>query len=116
MNLKQLYDFLFSLYDYADYLADNISPENMDNNSYFMSLIYIEEMMDSYGRGLIHRTALSINASDTESLAEAHRRIDLLRKRIRDLRSRYDFNGTSSGKDVVQYKLEKITRDYGKRL
>lgn len=106
MDQKQLYDFLFRLYDYADHLADSIKPNNPDNNNFYISLIYIEEMMDSYGRGLINETAHQINQNDRDSLKEAHRRIDLLRQRINQLRDEFDFD------DVVTGKTEKLLRDW----
>lgn len=109
MDQKQLYDFLFELYDYADYLADRIQPNNPDNNNYFMSLIYIEEMMDAYGRGLINEAAHEIDQNDRDSLKEAHRRIDLLRQRINELRSTFAFD------DVVTGKTQKLLRDWGPR-
>lgn len=107
MSPKELYDFLFKLYDYADYLAEEIKPGNYDNKNYYMSMIYIEEIMDSYGRGLINSAAHQLDENDRDSLREAHKRIDALRQKIYDLKQSYDFE------DVVAGKTEKLTRDWG---
>jgi hypothetical protein len=109
MHGKKVYDFLFDLYDYADYIAGEIQPGNADNASYFMTLIYIEDIMDTYGRGLIHTTA--INSADpgidpSEALHEAHRRIDLLRERILSLKTEYNLGAT------VQQFTDKINRNW----
>ncbi len=110
MDAQTLFKFLFQLYDYADYLADNIRPDGFDNKNYFMSLLYIEEMMDSYGRGLISRTARDINENDSKSLSDAHRRIDLLRGRIRQLQTQYGFD------DVINVKTQKLLQDWNEGL
>lgn len=113
MNNTELINFLFQLYDYADYLAQNIRPENnpIDNNNYFMSLIYIEEMMDSYGRGLIMKAAHD-DENYEQYRDEAHRRIGILRSKITELRNTYEFTDTTRGLDVIQYKTEKLLRDW----
>lgn len=106
MDSKKLHDFLFQLFDYADYLVEEINPNNPDNNNYFMSLIYIEDMMDKYGRGLISKTGRELNPEDTESLEDAHRRIDYLREKINLLKDIYDFNG------VVSKRSDSLIRDW----
>lgn len=106
MDSKKLYDFLFQLFDYADYLVEEINPNNPDNNNYFISLVYIEDIMDKYGRGLISKTGRELNPEDTESLEEAHRKIDFLRKKINALKTAYDFNG------VVINRTESLIRDW----
>ena len=106
MDTKKLHDFLFQLFDYADYLVNEINPNNRDNNEYFLSLIYIEDIMDKYGRGLISETGRELNPEDTESLNEAHRRIDDLREKINSLKSEYNFSG------VVSRRAESLIRDW----
>lgn len=104
MKGKQLHDFLFTLYDYADTVAELIQPEiqgsigaraqtHHDNAKFFLTLIYIEWIFDTYGRDLISRAATESRELDAQaSLSEAHRRIDLLRQRIDSLAHQYDFN------------------------
>ncbi len=117
MDPKQLHDFLFSLYDYADYLADTISSQNDTdyNNSYYMSLLYIEDMMDKEGRMLIRRAADQITGDGHDSLSEAHHRLDLLRKRISDLRKEYSFIESASGRDIVEVRTESLVRDWSNK-
>lgn len=95
MKEKELRNFLFQLYDYADYLADKIQPGNLDNNNYFLTLVFIERFFDSIGRGEIHRAEVDSNDTTLDpqkSLSEAHRRLDLLRDRIDALSKEYDFD------------------------
>lgn len=106
MDEQTLHDFLNKMYDYADYLAAAIQPENRDNGSYFMSLIYIEDILDSYGRGLILSSAKQIGLDGSAELSEAHRRLDLLRGRIHDLAQQYNFD------DDLLRKSEKFKRDW----
>lgn len=88
MQPKQVHDFLFQLYDYADYLADRIEAGDPESRMFFLSLVFIEKMFDTYGRGLISESAHNANdpaLSGSESLTEAHRRVDVLRARIDQL-------------------------------
>lgn len=106
MGSKNVHVFLFQLYDYADYLAGKIQPGNSDNGNYFISLLYIEEMMDSYGRSLICASAKDAGADESAALSEAHRRIDLLRGRIQSLYQEFDFD------EILERKTEKLLRDW----
>lgn len=95
MQGKELLDFLFHLYDYADDLADRIKPGEFDNVNYFMTLIFFEKYFDSIGRSEIHQAAEDANDPNInphKELSEAHRRIDLLRKRIQNISQEYDFD------------------------
>jgi hypothetical protein len=93
MQPKELHDFLFKLYDYADYLIAELTKGNCsDANVYIASLVYIEDMMDTYGRSLVSQSMITLGADQGESLAEAHRRIDHLRQDMMQLRKEYDFN------------------------
>ena len=97
MHGKQLHDFLFQLYDYADSLAEQIQPGNQDNGNYFLTLVMIEGFFDRVGRGEIHKSAGEAEGQGLDahqSLSEAHRRIDLLRSKIAALRDTYDFDET----------------------
>lgn len=88
MQPKQIHDFLFQLYDYADYLADRIEAGDPESRMFFLTLVFIEKMFDTYGRGLVSESAEEANdptLDRSESLKEAHRRIDVLRARIDQL-------------------------------
>lgn len=107
--------FLLELFDYADYIADRIQPNSLDNSSYFLTLVYIEDIMDAYGRGLIYRSLKNsdeVKASATQS--EAVQRLELLRGRIRSLSQQYDFDDTLThcGKGMYQdwHKLDQWPR------
>lgn len=107
MRGKELHDFLFKLYDYADQLADKIQPENPDNGRIFIAIVLIEKFFDGIGRGEIHAAAIEAQDLDPRtSLAEAHRRIDLLRARISDLCKTYDFD------DSLRYAGETLVTDW----
>lgn len=109
MNGKQLHDFLFQLYDYADTLADKIEPGNVDNGKYFLSLVAIEQMFDTYARGLVSESARQSNDPslvDSESLKEAHQRIDKLRERIHGLSKLYNFD------DVLDRERDRLGREW----
>lgn len=93
MQAEELHNFLFELYDYADYLADQITPDNDRNSAYFLNLVYIEKLFDTLGRGKIYDAAKEMGETDPgKSLSEAHRRIDKLRERIAGFVEQYDFD------------------------
>lgn len=106
MRSEELHDFLFQLYDYADYLADQIKPGNPDNESYFLTLIFIEKFFDRTGRSEVSKAAKESEGDELDSrksLAEAHKRIQLLRGRIRALAQEYDFDKTldRAGREIA---------------
>ncbi len=92
MQPQQLHDFLFQLYDYANWLGDQIDAGATDTESYFTSMVYIEEMLDVYGRGLINESARSMSLDGRESLKKAHEKIDALRTRIATIRNAKDID------------------------
>lgn len=97
MQGKELHDFLFQLYDYADQLGDKIQPGAHDNGSYFMMMVFIEKYFDSIGRFDIKQAAEAANdpsIDPQQSLSLAHQRIDALRSRIAQLVEQYDFDPT----------------------
>lgn len=105
MQGKELHDFLFKLYDYADSVADKIQPWETENNNHFLTLVLIESYFDRVGRGEIRKAAEQANSKDInprDSLAEAHRRIDLLRNRMSMLSKEYDFNEVLDGWNLQQ--------------
>ena len=97
MQGKKLYDFLFDLYDFADYMGDRIEPDDFFSSKYFITMVLIEEFFDLIGRGEIKKAAevARDNGHDidpSEALSEAHRRIDALRERILKFSQQYDFD------------------------
>ena len=112
MHGKELHDFLFQLYDYADDLADRIQPGNFDNGNHFLALVFIEKYFDRIGRGEINKAAKESNSKNldsSKSLSEAHRRIDLLRNRISALAQEYDFDET------LEYASKQIASEWLKQ-
>lgn len=107
MHGKELHDFLFRLYDYADDIASRIQPGNPENSNYFMALVRIESYFDTMGRMEISRAAKDAAAEGIDpsaSLQEAHKRIDLLRTRMQTLAAQYDFN------DSLDYASRELAR------
>ncbi len=96
MQSKQIHDFLFQLYDFADYLADQIELGNQDSQMYFLTITFIEKLFDAYGRGLINECSYDMgsdgNSDKTYSLKHAHQRIDLLRARINEVKVGRNFD------------------------
>jgi hypothetical protein len=97
MNNAQLHDFLFDLYDFADTIAAKIQPGEPENNSYFMTLVYIEDIMDKYGRGLVLDAAQTADPPTTDPqalLRTANERLNQLRERIETLAREYNMGET----------------------
>jgi cell fate (sporulation/competence/biofilm development) regulator YmcA (YheA/YmcA/DUF963 family) len=92
MQPTDFHTFLFQLYDYADYLADQISADSHENGNYLMAMLYIEAIMDSIGRLQIHQAAKDAGLDASASLKQAHARIDTLRERITLLMQQTDFS------------------------
>lgn len=97
MDEKPLYAHIFNLLDYADVVYPLITADAQDKEGYFMTLVFIERVLDNYGRGFV-----SVSARDSgmheeyvkEMLHLANRRMDELRANIRKLSQIYDFDET----------------------
>lgn len=110
MNKWPSSDYIFTLLDFADELVPRINDGEMFKHQYFMTLIQIEYVLDSYGRGLVLYEAREQGRPDAEALfKEAERRMDALRLTIRRLAQTYDFD------DTIRQYTEMISRDW-KRL
>lgn len=110
MQGKELHDFLFQLYDFADILADKIEHGTSDNlGAQFLTLVYIEQIFDMYGRDLISQSAREASLDSGVALSEAHRRIDLLRARIQNLVETHNFN------ESLRQASEKILHEWSKK-
>lgn len=98
MPSQELHNFLFKLYDFADYIADEIeSGRTQDVGGYFLTLVYIEQIFDRYGRGLIRNSSIAAGSTQDEAsvaLGLAHKRIDSLRNRLETLVENGNFDKT----------------------
>ena len=67
----------------------------MDANPIFMTLVHIEEVLDTYGRGMAHRSMVDTGV-DSDQIAEAsssiNKRLNELRNHIRELAQKHDFD------------------------
>lgn len=109
MKGKQLHDFLFALFDYADTIAEMIQPETQGsagereqahyaNTRYFLTLVYVEWIFDKYARETLYVAAKESGELDpSATLQEANRRLDLLRQRLDHLTHEYDFDADIDG-------------------
>lgn len=111
MNEKPLYQYIFEMLDYADRIAALIQPGQRDNENYFMTLIYIEDILDKYGRSIAYHDS-SENGDDVDGhdrLVLATKRMDLLREQIRYFSQAYDFD------EVIQVRGEGMYRNWHRR-
>jgi hypothetical protein len=77
MQPKELHDFLFKLFDFAQEDMTTVPPA--DYKMGFMIMAYIEDIMDVYGRQLISQSAKDAGLNAEESLQKAHAKLDVLR-------------------------------------
>lgn len=106
MKPNELHDFLFNIYSYADYLANQIQPGNTENNILFVNLIYLESLMDSMGRVYVFQAAQAAGLDANKELNRAHHQLDTLRQRMHELWQQNDFDQS------VQEVADKIRRDW----
>lgn len=113
---KPLYQYIFDLLDYADAIAERISPSEPEKNNYFMTLVYIEDILDKYGRGLVvqsSREAGEDEADSRELLKRANQQMDALRKKIRLYSQQYDFDEVLSSRGKLMYEdWHKLPKDH----
>ncbi len=98
MNNEPTYKKIINLLDFAEELiplADPGGPEYMDANPIFMTLVHIEEVLDTYGRGMAHRSMVDTGI-DSDQIAEAsssiNKRLNELRNQIRVLAQTHNFD------------------------
>lgn len=103
MNEKPLYQYVFDMLDYADAISVKITPEEYDKNNYFMTLVYVEDILDKYARGLVRESAAESGQDGSAYLKLATERMDRLRKVIRRLSQTYDFDEILSKKGESFY-------------
>lgn len=105
---KESYRYIFDLLDFADDIIAQISPEDADKEMHFMTLVYIEDILDKYGRGLVVESgrATGLSEDDIANLKySANERMDAMRKTLAELVKQHDFDSTLDGK-IEQFKRE----------
>lgn len=110
MQPKELHDFLFKLYDFADEATTN--PEVITPAEYkegFLIAAYIEDFMDVYGRHLIHKAATEAGLDAEESVKTAHERIDRLRAELGS------FENSSELQAMMDSATARLKRNYGSK-
>lgn len=108
---KQLHDFLFGLFDFAAYLADDASR---DQQTCLMIVAYIEDMMDVYGRQLITQSAKDAGLNAEESLKEANKRLDIIRAVLNTSFWGEELDNTSMHKTIDEA-ARRLKRNWGTR-
>ena len=106
MESKPMYQYIFDMLEYADKIATLIQPGNSDNGNYFMTLIYIEDILDKYGRGLVFTSANEIGEDGHELMIAATQRMDHLRATLHDLMITGQYN------DVLETRCRTMVRDW----
>jgi hypothetical protein len=103
-------EYVFTLLDFADELVPRIKDDEMFMHQYFITLIQIEYVLDSYGRGLVRYAARDEGRADAEELfTVAEQRMDALRVQLRVAAQTHDFD------DTIREYTEMVSRDW-KRL
>lgn len=95
MNEKPLYQHVFNLLDYTDEITALLQPDAEDKNSYFMTLLYIEGMLDSYARGFVASKYLGTDFTEDDIFAirkDLNSRVEALRSTIRSFAQMYNFD------------------------
>jgi len=90
-----MYLYMSDLLDFAEQVSTRIQQDEFDNNSYFMTLVYVEDILDKYGRGLASQSAREAGFAEEQILAirrDLNIRLETLRAQIRDLSQLYNFD------------------------
>lgn len=108
-----MYQYMIELLDFADEIDNLIQPDDFDKNSYFMTLVYVEDILDKYGRGLASQSARQAALTEEQVTAirqHLNMRLDALRLRIRAHSQAYDFG------EVMAERGRGMLRDWSKRV
>jgi hypothetical protein len=108
MNAKPLYQYIFDMLDYADVITAKITPEEHDKDNYFMTLVYVEDILDKYARGLVLQSATESGQDGSMYLKLATDRMDGLRRTIRKLSQLYDFD------EILRKRGDSLYQDWHK--
>lgn len=90
-----MYQHMIELLDFADEIGDLIQQDGFDKNSYFMTLVYVEDILDKYGRGLAFQSAHEYGLTEeqvSETRINLNARLEALRASIRNFSQMYDFD------------------------
>lgn len=109
MSKKLMHEYIFGLLDFADELEALLHTEQFDRNSYLMTLIYIEDILDKYGRGMAQHSGNEVGLDGKALLSEATKRMDRLRAKIRAAVQTYDFD-----QELLQ-RTEEMQRNWRKQ-
>ena len=107
-----MYQRMIELLDFADEIGDLIQQDDFDKNSYFMTLVYVEDILDKYGRGLASQSARDTALTEeqtSEIRKHLNARLDALRLRIRNFSQAYDFD------EILTERGQFMLRDWRKR-
>ena len=102
-----MYEHIAELLDFAEVVAKRIVPGEFDNNNYFMTLVYVEDILDTYGRAVVSRSADENNLDGHALKGDASRRMEALRSTIARLNSDHAFDEAlvqSAGRLVKNWK------------
>lgn len=109
MNEKALHEHIINLLDYAERLIGLIEEDENDRDNYFITLVYIEDIIDTYGRSMVHRSIIDSDIDDDGSTKDqVNKRLDELRSNIKSLVEKYDFN------DALQSHTHKLMDTWSK--
>lgn len=107
MSVKNIAQYIFDLLDYAEEINKLIEPGN-DNANYFMTLVYIEDILDKYGRSFMSDYS-AVEGVDIRQLSSVvNQKLNILRGNIRKHSQLYDFD------QVIQQRGESMLKDWRK--
>ena len=90
-----MYLYMSELLDFAEQVSTRIQQDEYENNSYFMTLVYVEDILDKYGRGLASQSAREAGLTEEQISAirrDLNTRLEKLRDQIRNLSQVYNFD------------------------
>lgn len=90
-----MYEYMSDLLDFAEQVGAMIQQDEFENNSYFMTLVYVEDILDKYGRGLASQSAREAGYTDEQVSVirrDLNTRLETLRAQIRNLSQLYNFD------------------------
>ena len=104
--MKPDYQYIFDLLDFAESLLERIDVSllNGDARNYFMTATYVEDILDKYGRGMVRQSAEDSGLNGSEHLHLATARMENLRRQLRILAQKGDFDEVleSRGNELYQ--------------
>lgn len=112
MDMKPLHQHIYDLLDFSDSLQALMqeSPDERDNFNYLTTLIYIEDVLDKYGRGFAHvennhRGSEEVDTREFNSRVTS--RMDELRRFIRTY-----IDANPAVKDEIKRRMSHVASDW----